>query len=208
MKKNLKITISIFIFCFILILIFVMSNKSKNFDNMIYNFIISFRSPFLDNYFKFITRFGNTNTITIILLLFILLFRDKKSFLLTISTTSCVIVNSLVKQLIRRKRPNILRLIKQGGYSFPSGHAMISICLYGYLLYLVNKNIKNKIVRLLSNIFLIILIFSLGISRIYVGVHFATDVIAGYLLGLVILLVVINYPNKSKELRYVKNNSN
>ncbi len=195
MKKDLKIIIGLII-SFILVLLFVISNNSKSFDMAIYNFIISFRNNFLDSYFKFITTFGNTNMVSCVLIILILLFRDNKSLVISISTFSCVSINFIIKHLIRRKRPSVVHLIKQGGYSFPSGHAMISICLYGYLLYLVNKNIKNKYLRIFLNIFLIIFILSIGISRIYVGVHFATDIIAGYILGILVLYEVVKLTNK------------
>lgn len=196
MKKNLKILIFILITLFLLITLLVITNNTTNFDFFVYRLIISFRCNILDKYFKFITTFGNTNMIIIILGLFILIFRDKRSITLTIATFSCVIVNSIIKHIIKRHRPTVLHLIKQGGYSFPSGHSMIAVCLYGYLLYLVNKNVKNKLIKTILNLFLIVFILSIGLSRIYVGVHFASDVIAGYLLSSILLLLVINYTNK------------
>ena len=207
MKKNLKIIIGILLLSFIFIMLLVVTNCTKTFDSAIYNFVISFRCKFLDNYFKFITMFGNTNAIIIALGLLVLIFHNKKGLVLAISTFSCVIINSLVKHIIRRNRPTVIHLVKQGGYSFPSGHTMIAICLNGYLLYLVRKgsvmfmtelakNIKNDILKNTLSIILIILIISICLSRIYVGVHFATDVLAGLFLGLTILILVIYYTNK------------
>ncbi len=196
MKKSLKIIIGSLLILFILILLGVITNNLSSFDNIIYKFFISFRCSFLDKYFKFITSFGNTNMIIIVLGLFVLIFRDKKALVLTISTFSSVSINSIIKHIIRRKRPSVIHLVKQGGFSFPSGHTMIAVCLYGYLLYLVNKKIKNKILKRILSIILVIFILSIGISRIYVGVHFASDVLAGYLLGLVVLILVIHYTNK------------
>ncbi len=196
MKKNLKIITSTFIFIFLIILLLVITQNTKSFDSAIYNFLISYRCSFLDSYFKFITMFGNTNMIIIVLGILILAFRNKNAIILTISTFSCVIVNSLVKHLVRRTRPTVKHLIKQGGFSFPSGHTMIAICLYGYLLYLVQKNIKNKLLKNTLSILLIIFILSIATSRIYVGVHYATDVIAGLLLGTSLLIIIISYSKK------------
>ena len=196
MKKNFKIVISSLLLAFIIVLLLVITNYTKKFDNTIYNFIISFRCQFLDGYFKTVTAFGNSNTVIIILGLLILIFHNKKGLVLTISTFTCVITNSLIKHLIRRKRPTVIHLIKQGGYSFPSGHTMIAICLYGYLLYLARKNIKNKILKNFLSIILFVLIISICLSRIYVGVHFATDVLAGIFLGLAVLMLIIYYTNK------------
>ena len=196
MKKNLKIIIGILLLSFIFIMLLVVTNCTKTFDSAIYNFVISFRCKFLDNYFKFITMFGNTNAIIIALGLLVLIFHNKKGLVLAISTFSCVIINSLVKHIIRRNRPTVIHLVKQGGYSFPSGHTMIAICLYGYLLYLVRKNIKNKVLKNILSLILLLFIISICLSRIYVGVHFATDVLAGLFLGLTILILVIYYTNK------------
>ena len=73
---------------------------------------------------------------------------------------------------------------------------MISICLYGLLIYLVNKKIKNKILRVILTILLVMIILGIGISRIYVGVHYPSDVLGGYLLSLAILIFTLTTVNK------------
>ena len=98
--------------------------------------------------------------------------------------------------MIGRNRPNVLKLIEQGGYSFPSGHTMFSVCIYGYLFYLAITKIKNKILRYSVSSLLLLVILSIGVSRIYVGVHFASDVLAGYLLGCCYLLFLIEVEEK------------
>lgn len=196
MKKNDILKVSFGIILFLIILILVVFKSTSAFDSTIYNFIISFRHPFLDAYFKIITLLGNPNMVIIILGFLILLFRDKKALILTINVFSSVSINSIIKHIIRRKRPTVKHLIKQGGFSFPSGHAMISICLYGYLLYLVQKEVKNKVIKNILTIILTLIIISIGLSRIYLGVHFATDIIAGYCLALSLLTIIIYYTNK------------
>lgn len=191
MKKKYLIFISILLLIFFSMLGIVLFDKSLVFDSSIYEFIIGFRCGFLDNFFKIITWFGNPITIIGLVVIFTIIFRNKDSLLLTISALDSVIVNSIIKHIVKRDRPNILRLVSESGYSFPSGHAMISVCVYGFLFYLAMVRIKNKYLRWVSCFVLGFLILGIGISRIYVGVHYASDIIAGYALaGIEIILLI------------------
>ena len=122
--------------------------------------------------------------------------RNKYSLYLCLSASSSVIFNTIIKNIIRRDRPEVLRLISQGGYSYPSGHTMITMCCYGYLFYYVFNFVKNKYLRIILLIVLSLLIISIPISRIYLGVHYFSDIIGGLLLGGCILFIVIKYGNK------------
>lgn len=196
MEKKKKILIGGLALVFLLILIAVVFQVTGWFDSTIYQAVRLLRCNFFDNYFIFITKFGNPLSVLIVVLVFILLFRNRDSLLLSISAFNSVFLNMLIKQIIRRERPNGLRLIKQGGYSFPSGHAMISVCVYGFLLYLVWTKVKNKYLKYGISVFLLLLILSIGISRIYVGVHYATDVLAGYILATIEVILLIELSNK------------
>lgn len=201
MKKRDIIVSSILLVIFVSVLLIVIFNKNS-IDEVIYNFIISFRCDFLDNYFKIITHLGDPYIVIGLLIIGVVLFNRKNKLLLLISVGLGTIINTIIKNILERARPEHLRLIKQGGYSFPSGHSMITICLYVLLLYLVIKNIKNKYIRIISIILLSIIIISIPISRIYVGVHYPTDVIAGLSLGGIILIFSIN------SINYVWGNNN
>ena len=191
-KKNI-VVIGILLGLFIINTILVITGLVKNIDNSVYNFIISFRNSFLDNYFRFITHCGNASYVIILLGICIVLMRNKHALYLCFSSSSSVVFNTIVKNIIRRDRPNILRLITQGGYSYPSGHTMISMCCYGYLFYYVFNNVKNKYLRVFLLVILSILIISIPISRIYLGVHYFSDIMGGLLLGGCILFTVIKY---------------
>lgn len=182
----------LFFILFLMVLFIYLFDKKLVFDEFVYENIISIRGDFLDKYFITVTKLGNPITILFLLLLFVLFFRNKFGITLVISCMTSLISNSLIKNIFRRIRPTHIRLIKQGGYSFPSGHAMISICFYGYLLYLVIKKVKNKYLKYILSLFLIVIILSIGISRIYVGVHYPTDVLAGYFLATCELVIVVN----------------
>lgn len=189
---RIKKSCILFLLLFLLILLIYFFDKKLVFDEFIYESIISIRGDFFDKYFITTTKLGNPLTILFFLLIFILFFRNKQGSTLVISCMTSLVSNSLIKNIFKRIRPSHVRLIKQGGYSFPSGHAMISICFYGYLLYLVIKNVKNKYLKCLLSLFLIVIILSVGISRIYIGVHYPTDVLAGYFLAMCELIIVVN----------------
>ena len=191
MKKKYLIIISILLLIFLSMLGVVLFDKNLVFDSSIYETLIRFRCSFLDKFFKIITWFGNPVTIIGVVVIFIAIFRNKDSLLLTISALDSVIVNTIIKHIVKRDRPNILRLVSESGYSFPSGHAMIAVCVYGFLFYLAMIRIKNKYLRWVSCFILGFLILGIGISRIYVGVHYASDIIAGYALaGIEIVLLI------------------
>ena len=100
-----------------------------------------------------------------------------------------VILNTLLKAIIHRPRPDGFRLIAETGYSFPSGHSMFSMAFYGLLIWLVWHYEKDKLQRWLWCGLFSGVIIMIGISRIYLGVHYATDVIGGFSLALVWLVL-------------------
>jgi undecaprenyl-diphosphatase len=125
-----------------------------------------------------------------------MLILDKKNqYLLGTEILITVLSNQLIKNIIARVRPDHIRLIEQGGYSFPSGHAMISIALYGFIIYLLMTKSYNKYIKIIGIPLLVLLIIGIGCSRIYVGVHYPSDILAGYLLSMTILLLTITLCN-------------
>ena len=105
-----------------------------------------------------------------------------------VALSSLVLMFSL-KYLFRRSRPFTPLLEQARGYSFPSGHALISFTFYGLLIYLIWQNVKNIWFKWLCIIALALLVFVIGLSRVYLRVHYASDVIAGYCVGCMWLLL-------------------
>ena len=176
---------------FVIITVLVMSNNISNFDDSIYNFIFGLRNNFLDIYFKGVTCCANTITVICLLIVLLLVIKDKYRNVLGITALSTVLTNQILKNIFTRPRPDHLRLVIQGGYSYPSGHAMISIAIYGFLIYYVYHKVKNKTLKIVLIGLLTLLIISIGLSRIYVGVHYPSDILGGYALALLILILVI-----------------
>ena len=107
--------------------------------------------------------------------------------------------NKLIKVLVQRPRPALEHLVEQGGYSFPSGHSLSAMAFYGLLIIILLARVKGK--KKFAAAFLLgLLVLLIGFSRIYVGVHYASDVIAGLCEGFVWLGVVCRIPWVSRAI--------
>ncbi|GMT43309.1 MAG: hypothetical protein IEMM0003_0128 [bacterium] len=156
------------------------------FDLMFSNLLASFRSLSLVKLFLFITMLGNTKTIIIISLavLIILIIHKKHNYILPLSVTVIftVLSDNLIKYLVGRQRP-LAAVYHESFYSFPSGHAAIAVAFYGFIAYILIREIKNLKSRLNIAFAAFLIIFLTGLSRIYLSVHYFSDVWAGYMLG-------------------------
>lgn len=163
-------------------------------DEVIGNEFYEERHPVLNVFFIVITRMGDTWFVALLtaFIFFFLTFYVKNVklglwYALTVALGAGVI-NQLFKFIFQRPRPsNIEHLVVQHGYSFPSGHAMGSVITYGALLFIIIRTYSTWKVPLISALVLVPLIALIGISRIYVGVHYPSDVIGGFSMGLAVL---------------------
>ena len=105
------------------------------------------------------------------------------------------ISNQIAKLIFLRPRPTGINLIEESGFSYPSGHAMVSMAYFGFIAYLLYKKLKNKLTKSILIITLILTILLIGFSRIYLGVHYLSDVIGGFLLSIVYLMIFIKIIN-------------
>ena len=148
-------------------------------------------------YMKIITNFGGATCLITITILLLILIKNKKIGLITLNNLVAItILNQILKIVLKRPRPTEFRIINETGYSFPSGHSMISMAFYGLLIYLIYKKIKNKYLKATLIIILLLLILAIGISRIYLGVHYVSDVIGGFLISMSYLIVYIKLIKK------------
>lgn len=201
MKLNLKnIVLCVSTILLVVIIFLLKLDKLVWFDEAIYNIISSFICEGLTNFFKFITNFASFPFITIAIIIILILIKDKwVGITIAINSINGVIINKILKAIFVRPRPDVLKLVEQGGYSFPSGHTMAASIFYGILIYLIYKSDFSKKTKNISIIILSILILLIGISRIYLGVHYASDVVSGYLFSLIYLLLFISLVNKLKS---------
>ena len=178
----------------------VMDNDIMAFDEKGY-FIISryLMSDTMTSIAKCITNLANMYWLigtSVILLIFL---KNKKTGIrIAINLGLSALVNFTIKQIIQRPRPVGHRIIDESGYSLPSGHSMVSMAFYGFLIYLIYKNVKNKYLKTVLIVLLTILIISIGVSRIYLGVHYVSDVLAGFLVAIAYLVIFIHAINNVK----------
>lgn len=146
---------------------------------------------------KFITNFGGAIFVISLTTILFFLIKDKKIGISIIANLGIVtILNQIIKFIMQRPRPTEFRIIEETGYSFPSGHSMVSLAFYGYLVYLIYKYINNKHLKRTLIIILSVLICVIGVSRIYLGVHYTSDVLGGFLISFAYLIIYIELVNK------------
>jgi undecaprenyl-diphosphatase len=169
----------------------------QSFDNAVLQFISGARGSVLTQIFLIFTFMGSAHlilSVTALLALF-LLFKKEFSYFLLFSGTMFggAVFAFLLKILVHRARPSSSPLVNETSFSFPSGHATLSIAFFGLIAYLLAGNAKTRAVRI--NIFFlwIFFVFGIGLSRLYLGVHYPTDVLAGYLTGLFFLCLGIGF---------------
>lgn len=201
MKKKLLLASTIIaILIFILIAMLINSDFISFVDSSLYEKMIDIRSDYLTFIMLIFTRIGSTiGVIVVCVLLFInSKTRKKLAWPVTVSVITAVITNNLIKVIVSRPRPNYLRIIEESGYSFPSGHAMVNMALYLTIIFILIKYFKSKKAKYLISICCLIMPLFIGISRIYLGVHYFSDVFAGWILGFAITAIV--------SLLYIKRN--
>ena len=187
---------------FIILTILVKFDLTTGFDNCFYKIITLNMNNTLTNIFKAITFLGSTGFIialcAIFLIVFIIIKHKNKGFIVTSVLIISTVINNGIKLIIQRERPDVIKLVTEHSFSFPSGHTMASVSMYGILMYLViRSNLNNKLKIVLSTILGIIPIL-VAISRVYLGAHYITDVIGGIIMSTILLLVATYYIDKKK----------
>ena len=194
-KKNLKWVVLFICLVGFLALAEDVFNKEIMYGDIIgYKLISTFLiSDFVTPIAKFITNFGGAIFLSIATVMLFLFIKNKKIGLSIISNIVIIaVLNQLLKRILQRPRPTEFRIVEETGYSFPSGHSMVSMAFYGYLIYLIYRYIKNKYVKWTLITILSILICLIGISRIYLGVRYTSDVLGGFLLSISYLVIYIS----------------
>ena len=194
---DLLVLIVLFIACLTVLFIvadMVFKYKNTAFDDHIFLLIAPYINDRNTKIASVITFFGSQYFLlpaNIFLAGIFLFFKNHRWYTLRIVAvyTTSTAVLFLLKDLLKRQRPLVPVIAKAHGYSFPSGHTFSSLVFFGMLAYLVHKTIKNTLLRwtLISCCFLFA--FLVGFSRVYLKVHYPSDVIAGFCLGIIWLLL-------------------
>lgn len=158
-------------------------------DQQFATWLFNIRSPGLVDFFSSITQLGGSVFIATLAVIIatILIYQKKRLEMLGLIITVAGSGASMlaIKHLIQRPRPVGIAAIVEDSYSFPSGHGTLSMALYGYLIYLLWLTKWSRAIKICFAILLAVLIILVGFSRLYLGVHYLTDVLAGLALGAV-----------------------
>ncbi|MGE8206388.1 phosphatase PAP2 family protein [Heyndrickxia sp. NPDC080065] len=201
------ILLGIFIWGFFAIATSFNGPEIHKFDYNIISIVQSNISDRLTSIMLFITFFGSVKgvaiiTALVIIALFITRHRLLSLFLMVTIGLGAGVFNKILKLYFKRERPDIQPIIQEHGYSFPSGHSMGSMILYGSLAFILFKVFNHTWAKIVGAIFGIVMIFAIGISRIYLGVHYPSDVVGGYIAGafwLLICIITFSFVEKWKK---------
>ena len=192
-KTTLRRLLAILCACgFTLLLILVISEQTAGFDGPVQAFFLELRSDVLTPAVIVMTNTAHRYVISALCLILLIVPRTRLPFGVPLSAASLVmtIVNHLIKPLVGRSRPDeILHLVEESNFSFPSGHAVGSMVFYGLAIWLVWHYVSNKKTAAVLTVLLGIPLVFVGMTRVYLGVHFPTDVLAGWCLGAVAIVI-------------------
>ena len=184
--------------------------KYKPVDMAIFDRLQPWTSPDKNKLMLFITFLGTHKFLipgNLLLIFYFIFLRHQNWFSIRVATIalSSLALMFLLKYLFQRKRPLSPLLKAAKGLSFPSGHAIMAVTFYGLLLYILLHTIDNSWMKYLVAALLVLLIMLIGYSRVYLRVHYASDVLAGFIIGFLWLLISLSVLNGLEK--YAKENS-
>lgn len=200
-KAKQTIILTIMALCLVVfaVLAFATQGNTPPADIVVFeDFILKMRSKPLTVFFKIITYLGEP-VVLILICALMFLFKDKKlGLFMSLNLVVSSIVGYLFKHVFRRARPEYA-MVQESSYSFPSMHAVVSVAVFGMLIYFAIKHLKNKPLKICLTILFSIIILLVCFSRLYLGVHYLTDVLAGMFLSTAILTWTIYLQNHNKR---------
>lgn len=210
MKNKKFIIAALLLILFTINTTLVVLDVYKPVDFAIRDFLMNFYSGMTDKIMNFFTFLGSTTWIivlSLIIFFFFLIYEKKNNFAFAtaIVIISSTLLNQASKFLIRRPRPPYMPTGLESSYSYPSGHTMASVSLYGFIIYLICKSKISKGNKIFFSTVLGILILLIMTSRIYLGAHYFSDVIGGLLFSSLLLVCLSIIEDKKKFLYNNKN---
>jgi membrane-associated phospholipid phosphatase len=197
LSVEMLVVLAVFLFAlvtFILVTRHIFVLKDEQFDFKVFDFlhnIVSRKNNDIMLFFTFLGKHSFLLPANIALIIFFLFIRKHRWFSIKIPAIalSSLALMFILKNLFGRPRPGIPLLSEAQGLSFPSGHALMSVTFYGLLIHIVWHTVKNKWIKGLVIVLMCLLILTIGFSRIYLRVHYASDVLAGFATGFLWLVI-------------------
>ena len=189
--KKRVLLITLFILEFVAISILLVNGQLAGFDEFVYTQVSTLFNPVMSFFMLAFTYLGSASGVIAIALLLLVLKKPRFRYGLPISIAlACShLFNIALKLTFARERPSVLRLVAANGLSFPSGHAMNNATIYFLFLFISSRIVNSPKHRLVIIISTVLFPFIIGISRVYCGVHYGSDVIAGWSLGIALALI-------------------
>lgn len=205
LKKILLIIIPIILFAFLAL--YVQAGYSIRFENWLYTEAVEHMNPVLTNIIRTITHLGDPIIITSLTIMLVAIPKSRKKigYPMALAVVVSEALNLILKEIFARERPNILQLVNETTYSFPSGHAMINTTIYTMFCILAIKYIKSKRIKIPIVIVCVLMPLIISFSRVYLGVHYAGDVLGGILLGFAVTVFIYAILKKEQNLLAEKN---
>ena len=164
----------------------VFEGDTRQFDASVRAWVHHYASPPLTSAMTVISWFGSgvLAVVAIVAAFVFLRLRWRRAAVwLLLTLAGALVLELTLKYAFHRPRPEAFFGPLPRTYSFPSGHALLSLCVYGVLAGLLSARLRSGALRVLLWIVAAALVAGIGLSRIYLGVHYPSDVVAGYLAG-------------------------
>jgi undecaprenyl-diphosphatase len=173
----------------------VLDGETRHFDQVTRDAVHQFASPMLTAIMRGISFVGSSLFLTIATIAMFAWFMSRRwrrdAWLFGITMLGAAILNTTLKLTFRRPRPvPFFNLLAPESYSFPSGHSLASFCFFGALATILTARINNTRINLLTWLISGVIVLLIGLSRIYLGVHYTTDVLAGFAAALIWIAVI------------------
>lgn len=191
-RKNLRwIIFAVAVIVFIGILEDVAQGQIMRIDAIAYTFAVAYlRNDTLTPIMESISDIASVTSLLVLLLVMLAFAPGRRPGICACLNLGLVLViNQVIKHLVARPRPDGFRLVAESGYSFPSAHSMVAMAFFGLMVWMIWHYGRSRSVRWIGTIGFSLVIVLIGFSRVYLGVHYASDVVAGFCISLAWLAV-------------------
>jgi undecaprenyl-diphosphatase len=173
----------------------VRDGETQDFDDAVRMTVYGVASPRATKVLHVVTQLGSPLFLLPVTIVCALTFlhrrRIRGAILLTATMLGVTLLNQILKSIFQRPRPlPFFGLTMPASYSFPSGHSLAAFCFYGALAALVTARLRSRLLRVLVWASAVVIIVAVGFSRLYLGVHYLSDIVGGYATGFVWVLTV------------------
>ena len=190
-ENRMIIVLSIALLVFVYLLQNVMSGDIRRIDGIAYQFfVVRLRRDWLTPIMQSFTSLS-APVVLAVMLIVVAAFAPGRmpGRFAAANLVGIVALNYALKEIVQRPRPEGFRLIAETGYSFPSGHSMVAVAFYGFMIWLIIRYEEDRLQRWIWSLALFFVVIMIGVSRVYLGVHYFSDVVAGYCVAAVWLVV-------------------